>query len=236
MMIQRIVNTCKSTFSKPSNNPISLRINNIPKEVRTNYNLSDLLSQLKSLNLKDFGSINSYSHNNKELILPESLSSLTSYKNTYIFEISTCATLYQSPLFHLAIFYLPKGTLMPLHDHPNMCVITKVLHGMINISSFNYFDSSKELVHKNKDVVISTQENNDICVLGPIDGNLHQIKALDDTVMFDILSPPYDEMNGRICTYYKAITTKEADIYKLTPYEPDDFVCLEVKYKGERLN
>lgn len=235
MFLQRIVDTCKQTFSKPKGTPVPLRLSNWKKTVHTNYDLNELISQLKKLNLKEFGSNNKTPLYKKDLVLPESLSSLTSYKDTYISEISTCATLYHDSLFHLAIFYLPKGTLMPLHDHPNMCVITKVLHGMINISSYSPSEQNNNFVQKNEDITLTTQENNDIYVLGPIDGNMHQIKALDDTVMFDVLSPPYDETVGRTCNYYKATKTKDENIYKLTPYEPDDFVCLEVKYKGERL-
>ena len=36
-----------------------------------------------------------------------------------------------------------------------------------------------------------------------VKGNIHQFDALQDTAIFDVLSPPYDDLAGRSCHYYE---------------------------------
>ena len=39
--------------------------------------------------------------------------------------------------------------------------------------------------------------------LEAVKGNIHQFDALQDTAIFDVLSPPYDDLAGRSCHYYE---------------------------------
>merc|ERR1712100_294971 len=39
-------------------------------------------------------------------------------------------------------------------------------------------------------------------MLGPEEGNVHELQALEDSAFFDLLTPPYDPDEGRDCTYY----------------------------------
>jgi hypothetical protein len=39
--------------------------------------------------------------------------------------------------FELGIFYLPKSSRIPLHDHPEMCVISKLLFGSVHWKAFD---------------------------------------------------------------------------------------------------
>jgi len=34
--------------------------------------------------------------------------------------------------YRLVLFFIKKGTVMPLHDHPNMCVFFRLLFGRLN--------------------------------------------------------------------------------------------------------
>ena len=39
--------------------------------------------------------------------------------------------------YRLVLFFIKKGTTMPLHDHPNMSVYFKLLFGKLNMSSYD---------------------------------------------------------------------------------------------------
>jgi quercetin dioxygenase-like cupin family protein len=42
--------------------------------------------------------------------------------------------------YRLVLFFLKKGTKMPLHDHPNMCVFFRMLFGRLNFRSYDKID------------------------------------------------------------------------------------------------
>lgn len=45
---------------------------------------------------------------------------------------------YECADFELCIFLFPAGTRLPLHDHPGMTVLTKVLYGTLSMRSFDW--------------------------------------------------------------------------------------------------
>eukprot|EP00455_Lapot_gusevi_P014117 TRINITY_DN1698_c0_g3_i2.p1 TRINITY_DN1698_c0_g3~~TRINITY_DN1698_c0_g3_i2.p1 ORF type:complete len:423 (+),score=97.48 TRINITY_DN1698_c0_g3_i2:83-1351(+) len=50
--------------------------------------------------------------------------------------------IYSGDDFHMGIFLLPKHAILPLHDHPHMTVITKLLYGNLHVRSFDLNSSS----------------------------------------------------------------------------------------------
>uniref|UniRef100_A0A0D9VX12 cysteine dioxygenase n=1 Tax=Leersia perrieri TaxID=77586 RepID=A0A0D9VX12_9ORYZ len=46
--------------------------------------------------------------------------------------------IYDCEDFTVAIFYLPAGTVMPLHDHPGMTVFSKLIAGTAHVESFDW--------------------------------------------------------------------------------------------------
>ena len=38
------------------------------------------------------------------------------------------------------MFFIRKGTRMPLHDHPNMCVFFRMLFGKLNVQTYDKVD------------------------------------------------------------------------------------------------
>jgi predicted metal-dependent enzyme (double-stranded beta helix superfamily) len=48
-----------------------------------------------------------------------------------------------TPTFTIGIFILPKGRSLPLHDHPGMTVLSKVLYGSLLVSRFDKEDYSR---------------------------------------------------------------------------------------------
>src|SRR5437763_10824526 len=88
---------------------------------------------------------------------------------------------------HATIFPLPRGAVIPLHDHPSMTVISKVLHGRMRIESFEWIDAgsgeARSLGARDVD------ESSEPMVFGPQPGMLHRIAALSDCTFLDLFAP-----------------------------------------------
>lgn len=131
--------------------------------------------------------------------------------------------------FSLGVFLLKSGTSIPLHDHPGMHGILKVLYGTVRISCMDKLEvgsgqrprapppeqqfepplQPRELDAVQPGVLRSRAEYTEAsgpCFLTPHRDNLHQIDAVDGPAAFlDILAPPYDPDDGRDCHYYRVL-------------------------------
>mgnify|MGYP001221164296 CR=1 FL=1 len=156
--------------------------------------------------------------------------------------------------FSMGIFLLPAGAIIPLHDHPGMTVLSKVLVGSLRATSFDmpegapgvnssaphfYGMASWEprsfVCGEPTERLIS--EGSPTARLEPLRGNLHQFEALNDTAVFDILLPPYDDDRGRSCHYYQMqpLTSSVASStqYKLVEIpQPADLHIISAPYHG----
>ncbi|XP_077481813.1 2-aminoethanethiol dioxygenase-like [Stigmatopora argus] len=133
----------------------------------------------------------------------------------------------ETDVFSMGIFLLRTGASIPLHDHPDMNGMLKVLYGKVNVSCFDKLESGQNvtaaLPHFETPLdpfqhaslrcsllrsVTEYSENSGPCLLTPLRDNLHQIDAVDGPAAFlDILAPPYDPDDGRDCHYYKVLKT-----------------------------
>ena len=43
--------------------------------------------------------------------------------------------------YRLVLFFIKKGTVMPLHDHPNMSVFFRLVFGQLEYTGFDKLDS-----------------------------------------------------------------------------------------------
>ncbi|XP_056148061.1 2-aminoethanethiol (cysteamine) dioxygenase b [Lampris incognitus] len=125
--------------------------------------------------------------------------------------------------FSMGVFLLRNGASIPLHDHPGMHGMLKVLYGKLRITCFDrldkmYPDATPGDPHSlppfqtgalRRSVVRSTGDYTDEsmpCILSPDRDNLHQIDAVDGpTAFLDVLAPPYDPDDGRDCHYYEVL-------------------------------
>lgn len=138
--------------------------------------------------------------------------------------------IYETEGFSLGVFLLKSGTSIPLHDHPGMHGMLKVLYGTVRISCMDKLDADgggqrprapppeqqfePPLQARERDAVragvlrsrAEYTEASGPCVLTPHQDNLHQIDAVDGPAAFlDILAPPYDPDDGRDCHYYRVL-------------------------------
>lgn len=103
------------------------------------------------------------------------------------------------PSFHASVFALAAGETIPLHDHPGLDVISKVLRGRIRVMTYEWLDAESLLASERGEVVVG--ENDDALVLRKWPGTLHTITALEPAAFLDLFAPYYDEVE-RPCRYY----------------------------------
>jgi len=125
--------------------------------------------------------------------------------------------------FNLCMFALPKGTVLPLHDHPGQHVLLRVVFGELLV---NQCDLSLGGVPQNVrtgDIVSMSSRNfrsfnqriDDVpIVVSPESGNIHEIVALEDSIFMDLVMPPYD--SERIVTYFKRVETDPGKLICVT--------------------
>ncbi len=121
--------------------------------------------------------------------------------------------------FHVSVFIMPKGKGLPLHDHPGMTVISKLVVGSLNIRSFSPAESAtgSTLAFSNKPSTkvkaLLTQKgvrtaSDGAWLLTPYRDNVHEFSndhdASTPAVVLDVLLPPYKEPE-RPCNYYHAV-------------------------------
>uniref|UniRef100_A0A1Y1JVC2 2-aminoethanethiol dioxygenase n=1 Tax=Photinus pyralis TaxID=7054 RepID=A0A1Y1JVC2_PHOPY len=147
----------------------------------------------------------------------------------------TYIDIFEDDKVSMGVFILKPGMRLPLHDHPQMYGLIKVIAGTIRITSFSlYTELLSENQHKNRlesDSVMAERNlemvadaSSEPCMLDPNKGNLHEIESVGGPAAFlDVLSPPYRTPitgNGpRLCTYYKVIKEMEPHIFKLEKIE-----------------
>ncbi|KAM7408250.1 hypothetical protein PAMA_002110 [Pampus argenteus] len=159
--------------------------------------------------------------------------------------------------FSMGVFLLKSGASIPLHDHPGMHGMLKVMYGKVRISCFDRLQrpagspQTAQSGSLRRSVLRSTAEyteDSGPCILSPDRDNLHQIDAVDGpTAFMDILAPPYDPDDGRDCHYYRVLTDgegehteqkeeKEKEVWLMEISQPPHFWCGGEPYPGPEVN
>ncbi|XP_066476907.1 2-aminoethanethiol dioxygenase [Tiliqua scincoides] len=134
----------------------------------------------------------------------------------------------ETEAFSMGVFVLRAGARIPLHDHPGMNGLLKVLYGQLRIACLDapladadgHGSAAGEGAagpgpppgpspRRHRALLRSQQlytPASPPCLLSPHTDNLHQIDAVDGPAAFlDILAPPYDPEHGRDCHYYRPL-------------------------------
>nr|CAH65939.1 OSIGBa0147M20.1 [Oryza sativa]CAH65971.1 H0820C10.4 [Oryza sativa] len=164
--------------------------------------------------------------------------------------------IHESESFSMGIFCMPPSSVIPLHNHPGMTVLSKLLYGTLHAESYDWIDVTdptdqlQELSVRPARLVRDREMSApETTILYPNrGGNIHTFRAITPCALFDVLSPPYSAEKGRDCSYFRKSSVREtppvvlpgeinsAEVIWLEELEdhqpPEGFVVARGLYKG----
>ena len=165
--------------------------------------------------------------------------------------------------YRLVLFFIKKGTRMPLHDHPNMSVFFRLVFGSLNYRAYdkieekykynNFADAeyyeildSKTRIKAKKSRQMNLRTD-DLLFVRPSTNNMHEFVAEENSCFFDICLPNYTPQSHlRRITYFKEVGElcdspahvmrgglTELEYYTTPPVMPTGMELTELDYRGE---
>jgi cysteamine dioxygenase len=149
---------------------------------------------------------------------------------------SVCMSIACHDNFDIAVFIIPKGRRIPLHDHPEMCVFSKLLLGSLAVKSYSPIRETENIITAKVELNTEKTTNDPSWILTANESNIHEFYALSTSVVFDVLIPPYREPE-RPCNYYDYADKNDPQskfIHLKKISEPEGPLPYTVEYLGER--
>lgn len=118
-----------------------------------------------------------------------------------------------------AFVFAPNATI-PLHDHPEMAVLSRCLAGSVSVASFDAPRGGGR-VRGRRTTALAAGAG---AALFPEEYNFHEFVAgPDGAVVLEVIAPPYDDGAGRSCAYFAVVGE---DLVRLDGDDEPDFECL----------
>jgi hypothetical protein len=137
-------------------------------------------------------------------------------------KFSQCFAVCSEPSFELAVFIIPQGKKLKLHDHPQMAVVSKLLYGSVQVDSYNQDGDTTSLgIPVGPRITEAVTHDHGPWSLSVSDKNFHEFTALSNCAIFDVIFPPYCDPK-RSCTYYEVCETVGGALYIKPVPAPDD--------------
>ncbi|BBN08781.1 plant cysteine oxidase [Marchantia polymorpha subsp. ruderalis] len=169
--------------------------------------------------------------------------------------------LYECEDFSMGIFCLPTSAQIPLHNHPGMTVLSKLLYGSMHVKAYDWVNPCDEKLNSDPSVPRSAKLVVNRVLTAPCEtatlhptsgGNIHAFTAVTPCAVLDVLAPPYSAVTGRHCTYYREAHSvgsnpggiiangehrEESQVETMLEeyLPPDDFVVQRGEYRGPRV-
>ncbi|XP_034994232.2 2-aminoethanethiol dioxygenase [Zootoca vivipara] len=213
-LIQRVARQARLTFRPPGgNNNSGGGDGSGPRFAENLHRLQQLLNEVRAEDLR---------------LSPRGPSAVPGLAQPPVSYMHICET----ESFSMGVFVLRAGACIPLHDHPGMDGLLKVLYGTLRIACFDAPDggaggagsatsagssssgqppplppsrpgSRRRALLRSHQLYTPASAP---CLLSPHTDNLHQIDAVGGPAAFlDILAPPYDPEHGRDCHYFRLL-------------------------------
>ncbi|KAK9840226.1 hypothetical protein WJX74_005862 [Apatococcus lobatus] len=142
----------------------------------------------------------------------------------------------------IGIFCLPANASLPLHNHPGMTVLSRVLYGSMQVRGLDLVPREEHATDGSDPVAAVALEtvldsSSQPAVLFPKSGgNIHQFTAVTPCAVLDVLSPPYSPGTGRDCTYYaeQPVNSNKVALKEVQP--PAEFMVKSARYLGLQID
>lgn len=142
--------------------------------------------------------------------------------------------IYECASFSIGMFCMPASSIIPLHNHPGMTVLGKVLYGAAHVRSYRWIESAGSSINLSKArpaKVVRDGEMSAPCgamVLRPEEGgDVHALRAITPCAVLHILTPPYSSQDGRHCSYFRRRPRSHPSGVLLNRTGGSEFVWLE---------